>query len=1264
MALIFGWFNSTPIVADPYLSPEDSASSALTALAGLTVESGSFVQNASVGTLGNTYITDGDADEAVTADTQNIAMPVDVGGETRYIDEIVRYGDAGGGAPNSLTYDGVTYDAAALGPITVKVLLFTDGTSMVVLDDSALDALRTELGLTELDPTVLQVTLGGNEDAVTFDRDWGIEASNYDGAGQFTAPASDQVVSGSAEADLIDASYSGDPEGDQIDSGGSNDDVIVAGGGDDTIIAGLGGDEASGGAGDDVVYGDSLNDGEPGQEISPLRLSASEVRAGSGTATDPLDVQVDDSVIFDNVGTLVDGTAVSAKLTLVSTTNAAMDIAFNRDETEEIVLNNLGDPAYQGEQATFRLEFIDAVTGAPLVLTGQATFGDIDLNGSTNATNFERVVLDASHITGYELSPGTNLDVSTPGGMVTATGTVSNNPADEPAWFTANFQDTNALTFTLTARAENSGYTLNGQVIEDPVIFDLLANDDTLSGGLGEDTLYGQAGDDVVSGDAGADEIYGGLGADTLYGGSQDSSADTVYGGAGADQILNGDGDDLSYGGVGGDSLYMGAGADSAFGGAGADLILGHTGNDILEGGAGQDILSGGAGADTVLGGDDQDVIYGASGDSIDGGSGGIDDDTLYVRDAQTIAYDTGNAENGTVTFTDGSTLNFAEIEHVVTLASDGIVSGTTQDDLIDLLYVDADGDFIDNNDAIGTFGTLGEDDYVLAGAGNDTVYAGDGKDQVFGEAGADSIAGGIGDDSLVGGADADLLFGDAGNDVLIGDYEIDSDFGVRGDPVAGPGEDDSLLGGDGKDTIYGGSGDDSIDGGDGDDSILGGHGDDTLIGGLGNDDLEGLYGNDVIYGGDGDDHVFGRDGADLIYGGDGNDSLIGSIGIDTLYGGKGNDLLAGSQGSDLIYGGEGNDLVFIGVPAFGDIAYDSEGSIYLDEGNDFLDASDATLRFDAYGGDGNDQMNAGVGDDTLFGGEGNDTINGGAGNDIIHGDAGLDRLNGGDDRDILFGGAGDTIDGGEGGDDFDVLNLSGLGGASKTNIIYGGGDNEAGTVELLDGTGTVTGSFVFSNIESIVPCFTPGSLILTDSGERKVEDLLAGDLVLTRDNGYQTLRWAGGRDVFAAEMGLHPQYQPVRIAAGAMGMGLPVRDIMVSPQHRMLVTGVRAEMLFGEHEVLVPAIHMVNDHSIRRMKLAKVRYLHLLFDQHEVICADGAWTESFQPGDQTLRGMDDDQRAELFGLFPELQTEAGADFYPAARLSLKAHEAKVLLAG
>ena len=72
--------------------------------------------------------------------------------------------------------------------------------------------------------------------------------------------------------------------------------------------------------------------------------------------------------------------------------------------------------------------------------------------------------------------------------------------------------------------------------------------------------------------------------------------------------------------------------------------------------------------------------------------------------------------------------------------------------------------------------------------------------------------------------------------------------------------------------------------------------------------------------------------------------------------------------------------------------------------------------------------------------------------------------------------------------------------------------------------------------------------------------------------------------------------------------------------------------------------------------------YIHFMFDHHEVVLSNGAWTESFQPGDMSLKGVGNAQRNEIFELFPELRTRDGIEDYQAARRSLKKHEAKLLV--
>jgi hypothetical protein len=204
----------------------------------------------------------------------------------------------------------------------------------------------------------------------------------------------------------------------------------------------------------------------------------------------------------------------------------------------------------------------------------------------------------------------------------------------------------------------------------------------------------------------------------------------------------------------------------------------------------------------------------------------------------------------------------------------------------------------------------------------------------------------------------------------------------------------------------------------------------------------------------------------------------------------------------------------------------------------------------------------------------------------------------------------------------------------------------------------------VFSEIEQVVPCFTAGTAIATPRGAVPVEELDVGDLVLTRDNGARPVRWIGKRRLSARQLASNPNLNPVVFRAGSLGQGLPARDLTVSPQHRMLVQSVEAELHFGEHEVLVAARHFAGRPGIETVTDAdEVIYVHMMFDQHEIVLSNGVWTESFQPGEQTMGDMGAEQRAELYALFPEL---AGGlpvgDVYPAARITLRAREAAIVL--
>ncbi|MBK4217862.1 Hint domain-containing protein [Paracoccus caeni] len=172
----------------------------------------------------------------------------------------------------------------------------------------------------------------------------------------------------------------------------------------------------------------------------------------------------------------------------------------------------------------------------------------------------------------------------------------------------------------------------------------------------------------------------------------------------------------------------------------------------------------------------------------------------------------------------------------------------------------------------------------------------------------------------------------------------------------------------------------------------------------------------------------------------------------------------------------------------------------------------------------------------------------------------------------------------------------------------------------------------------SSVPCFASGSLIETPKGIRRIEDLRAGDLVLTADNGAQEIRWIGQTHVDAARLDLQPNLRPILIRAGALGCGLPARDLTVSPQHRVLVRSRIGRRLFDENEVMLAAKHLVGLPGIEAINPAEgVTYLHLLFDRHELVRSNGCLTESLFTGPQAMLAVGPAARREIQSLFPEL---------------------------
>ena len=221
------------------------------------------------------------------------------------------------------------------------------------------------------------------------------------------------------------------------------------------------------------------------------------------------------------------------------------------------------------------------------------------------------------------------------------------------------------------------------------------------------------------------------------------------------------------------------------------------------------------------------------------------------------------------------------------------------------------------------------------------------------------------------------------------------------------------------------------------------------------------------------------------------------------------------------------------------------------------------------------------------------------------------------------------------------------------TLVNTGGNTGETSfSYTVADTDGNTDSAFVTFDAAPI--CFCAGTPILTPHGDRLVEDLAVGDLVLTRDAGPQPIRWIGKRRLMASECAAPIEFKP-----GAAGN----RDtLLVSPQHRILCTGARAQLYFGTSEVLTSAQLFLGTAGVIKRPPGPVTYFHILFDTHQIVTASGLQCESYHPGEYSIPGLSQQAREELFALFPELRSNPNG-YGPAARLSAKGRVGALLVA-
>lgn len=198
-------------------------------------------------------------------------------------------------------------------------------------------------------------------------------------------------------------------------------------------------------------------------------------------------------------------------------------------------------------------------------------------------------------------------------------------------------------------------------------------------------------------------------------------------------------------------------------------------------------------------------------------------------------------------------------------------------------------------------------------------------------------------------------------------------------------------------------------------------------------------------------------------------------------------------------------------------------------------------------------------------------------------------------------------------------------------------------------------------NEDIAVPaCFTPGTMIRTPDGPRRVETLQAGDWVSTHDGAPQRLIWVGHSLLTATDLARMPHARPVLIAKDTFGAGLPNRDMRVSPLHRILLSGPEVELYYGEPEVLAAAGHLIDGDRIRiDTTVPYAHYLHLQCQSHEILISDGLPSESYNPGAQSLHSFSDPLRQRLISALSANLPRSGLALQ-AARPIITRHEAAI----
>ena len=172
--------------------------------------------------------------------------------------------------------------------------------------------------------------------------------------------------------------------------------------------------------------------------------------------------------------------------------------------------------------------------------------------------------------------------------------------------------------------------------------------------------------------------------------------------------------------------------------------------------------------------------------------------------------------------------------------------------------------------------------------------------------------------------------------------------------------------------------------------------------------------------------------------------------------------------------------------------------------------------------------------------------------------------------------------------------------------------------VQAFNGTKAISGKAH----DRVFVCFMAGTLIATPEGLKSVENLEIGNLVTTTDGRHEPIRWVGRQTV--SRLFTDPlRILPIRVKADALAEGVPARDLLISPDHALLVDGVLAH-----------AAALVNGTSIvREYQTPQVfTYYHIELADHSLILAENAPAETFIDNVDRLAFDNWDEHEALYG--------------------------------